>query len=114
MDLRNTMQKKLKSSGNGWEFYFTKPILKLLGYNPTEVRLLITSKNSCLYIKPVTNKDISKYENNMVRKLQKSGSSYSLYLPTPLIEVLEINPETDYINVAISNDEFVISKFMKE
>ena len=65
------MQKKLKSSGNGWELYFPKPILKILGYNPLEVRLLITSKKSSLYIEPINEEDTLKYQNNMVRRLQK-------------------------------------------
>lgn len=104
------MQKKLKTSGNGWEFYFTKPILKLLGYDPTEVKLLITTRKSCLYVKPIQEEDLPKYKNYMIRGLQKSGGSYALYLPAPLIEVLNINPEQDFIDVEITENEFIIKK----
>ena len=33
------MQKRLKTSGSGWELYFSKPFLQLLGYNPKETML---------------------------------------------------------------------------
>ncbi len=105
------MQKKLKSSGNGWEFYFTKPILKLLGYNPKETNLLITSKNKTLYIEPIEENDLERYKDNMVRKLQKSGCSYGLYLPAPLIEILDVNPENDAIDVEICENKLFIKKY---
>lgn len=104
------MIKKLKTSGNGWELYFSKPILKLLGYDPKVVRLLITTQNSMLFVKPINEDEVSEYANNMVRRLQRSGGSYALYLPNPLIEVLNINPETDMIDIDITNNEFTLKK----
>ncbi len=102
------MQRKLKSSGNGWEIYFSKQILKLLGYNPKEVKLLIISNNGELLVEPIDNPQ--DYSNSMVRGLQKSGGSYALYIPLPLIDVLEINPEIDFIDIIISNNKFTIRK----
>ena len=104
------MQKKLKSSGNGWELYFPKPILKILGYNPLEVRLLITSKKRSLYIEPINEEDTLKYQNNMVRRLQKSGGSYGLYFPAPLIDILGINPENDFIDVEIFENKLIVKR----
>lgn len=104
------MKKKLKSSGNGWELYFSKPILKLLGYNPKEIKVLITSKNKTLFVEPISNQDLEKFENNMVRNFQKSGGSYGLYMPAPLIEVLEINPEIDFIDIEINENKLIIKK----
>lgn len=104
------MQKKLKTSGNGWELYFSKPILKLLGYNPLEVKLLIVADGDILKVRPLQSSELDNFENHMVRKLQKSGGSYALYLPAPLLEVLDINPETDKVEISISGSSFEIKK----
>lgn len=104
------MKKKLKPSGNGWELYFSKPLLKLLGYNPKENKVLITYKNSALNIKPINESDLKKYENNMVRNFQKSGSSYGIYFPVELIEILGIDPGVDFLNVDIDNNVLIIKK----
>lgn len=104
------MKKKLKPSGNGWELYFSKQLLKLLGYNPKTTKILITSKENTLYFKPVNNSE--KFKDNMIRKFQKSGSSYGIYFPLELIEVLEIDPNVDFINVDINEDVLIIKKNM--
>ena len=107
------MKKKLKASGNGWEFYFSKPLLKLLGYDPKEDKVLITSKNGAIFIKPVFEKDIEKYKNNMVRTFQKSGGSFGIYFPIELIEILEINPSVDFLCVVIDENILVIKKYLE-
>ncbi len=102
------MQKRLKTSGSGWELYFSKPFLQLLGYNPKETMLLITSDNKTIYVEPI--EDIEKYKNNMVKKLQRSSNSYGLYFTQPLIEILEINPETDLLDIEVSGNKLTIRK----
>jgi len=52
------MKKKLKPSGNGWGF-FSKSLLKLLGYNPNKNKALITYKNDALYIQPIVEEDLA-------------------------------------------------------
>ncbi len=46
----------------------------------------------------------------MVRGFQKSGSSHSLYFPNTLIEVLEIKPDTDYIDIEVDDKTLKIKK----
>ena len=104
------MKKKLKTSGNGFELYFPKALLQILGYNPVKDKFLITSKNSALYIRPIAESELQKYENNMVRGMQKSGGSYAIYFPQALIEILEINPNEDFIDVLIDENVVVIKK----
>lgn len=105
------MKKKLKSSGNGWELYFSKHLLQLVGYNPTETKVLISAQNEYLLIKPINPDKISSYENLMVRGFQRSGGSgYGLYFPNPLIEYLELQPDVDYINISIDGDIIKIKK----
>ena len=104
------MKKKLNSSGNGWVLYFQKSLLKLLGYNPDEVKILITSKNNSLYFSPVNECEFDKYKNNMVRNFQKSGSGYGIYLPAALIEVMEVDPANDLVDVLIDENKLIVKK----
>jgi len=102
------MQRKLQSCGNGWELYISKPILKLLSYDPKEVRLLVKFNDNALTLEPITNPD--EYPNSMIRKLRKSGGSYGIYMPLPLIEVLGVNPEEDFIEMTIMNNKILLKK----
>ena len=105
------MHKRLKPSGNGWVLYFSKPMLQLLGYNPKETNLLITSDNKIIYVEPI--EDLERYKNNMVKKLQRSSNSYGLYFTQPLIEILEINPEEDLLEIDVYGNKFTIRKLQK-
>ena len=104
------MKKKLKPSGNGWVLYFQKSLLKLLGYKPDEIKILIVAKNSCLYFSPVCKDELDKYKNNMVRNFQKSGGGYGIYWPAALIDVLNVDPANDYIDVEIDEDRVIVKK----
>lgn len=104
------MKKKLTPSGNGWLLHFSKPLLKILGYSPTETKVLITAKSEILHIEPINPNDFEKYENNMVRGFQKSGTSYGVYFPNALLEILEVNPETDFLNIEIDENKLKIKK----
>ncbi|MFR1671831.1 MAG: hypothetical protein ACLSWI_02675 [Candidatus Gastranaerophilaceae bacterium] len=104
------MKKQLKSSGNGWLLYFTKPLLKLCGYNPAITKVLFTTKNKTLFITPVDTNDLEKYENNMVRGFQKNGCSHGLYFPNTVLEVLEVDPETDLLDIDIDENKLIIKK----
>ena len=44
------MQRKLVSSGTGWELYMPKDVLKLLGINPSETRVLFKMDKNVLKI----------------------------------------------------------------
>ncbi len=46
----------------------------------------------------------------MVKKLQRSSNSYGLYFTQPLIEILEINPETDLLDIEVSGNKLTIRK----
>ncbi len=104
------MKKKLKPSGNGWVLYFQKSLLKLLGYEANEVKILIVAKNSCLYFSPVNYDELDKYKNNMVRNFQKNGCGYGIYLPATLIEILNIDPTNDYIDITVNENKVLIKK----
>ncbi len=108
------MKRQLKPSGNGWTLCFTKPLLKLLGYNPLTTKVLLTAKNNTICIEPINENDSEIYQDCMVRKFQKNGGSYAIYLPLALIEILNIDPAYDYIDVEINVNKLMIKKFSEQ
>ena len=106
------MQKKLQASGNGWQLYLSRPILKLLGYNPKEVLLLITSDNNVLHIEPIADKN--EHPNQLIKNLHKSGGSYGLYLALPLLELMDVNPEEDFVDVNITGNKITLKKAISQ
>lgn len=46
----------------------------------------------------------------MERNLSKSGNGWSVFIPKVIIELLEINPETDKIKMEVENKILKITK----
>lgn len=46
----------------------------------------------------------------MKRKLSKSGNGWAIFLPKVVIELLELNPEIDQIEMNIENKVLTIKK----
>lgn len=46
----------------------------------------------------------------MKRKLSRSGNGWAVFLPKVLIELLDINPETDQIEMEVQNKVLTIQK----
>jgi len=106
------MIKKLTARGNGWFLNLPKPVIKLMGLVPetSNVQLKISSK--ILYVKEISpeNPDFEKY---LVRKLSRKNSSWGLYMPNPVLELLEINPGIDSINVEVENNILKVKRAEK-
>ena len=102
------MKKQLTANSSGWILICPKTLLELVGYNPKETALLITTKDKKIYIEPVNNN--TNIQNKMIRKLQKNGSSYGLYFPNTFIEILEIDPAKDLIDININDDKIILQK----
>lgn len=105
------MKTSLKTTGNGWELYFSTPILKLLQYDTKTIKILITAKESILYCEPVKIEDEEKYKNCLLKNIRKSGSGYGMYLPLPLLEIMNVNPEIDFVDMEINDDKFILKKW---
>ena len=103
------MIKKLTARGNGWFLNIPKTIIKLLGLNPETSNVQFKISNKILYVQEILpdNPDFEKY---LVRKLSKKNSSWGLYMPNSILELLEINPEVDSIKVVIENNVLIIKK----
>ena len=102
------MQRKLAASGTGWELYMPKDILKLLGFNPLETQVLFTVSKNILKIREINPEKIN--PNLMIKKFNKSGNGYGLYLSASILQLLEINPEIDEVKYLIEDNILKIKK----
>jgi antitoxin component of MazEF toxin-antitoxin module len=50
----------------------------------------------------------------MKRKLSRSGSGWALFMPKTLLELIDVNPETDLLEVKVENDIVKITKAENE
>ena len=46
----------------------------------------------------------------MKKKLSRSGSGWALFMPKTLLELIEVNPETDLLEVKVENNIIKITK----
>lgn len=50
----------------------------------------------------------------MKRKLSKSGNGWSIFLPKVIIELLNLDPNSDEIEMKVENNSLIITKSQKE
>ncbi len=103
------MKKFLISRGNGWAISTPKNIIKLLCINPENTQVLFKIKEKVLYISKITPND-AEYKDGLIRKFSKMNSSWCLYLPNSIIELLEINPEKDEIDIEVNDNILIVKK----
>lgn len=103
------MIKTLTERGNGWLLIIPKAIIKLLGLNPEKSKVQFRIKNKVLYIQEIFPENPD-YEKFLVRSLSKKNSSYGLYMPNSILELLEISPDTDKLNLTIEDNLLIIKK----
>ena len=53
-------------------------------------------------------------EGVMNRKFFKSGNGWALFISKTILELLKVNPETDFIEMQIENDVLKIKKINRE
>lgn len=46
----------------------------------------------------------------MKKKLSRSGSGWALFMPKTLLELVDVDPETDMLEVKVENDVIKITK----
>lgn len=102
------MQRKLVSSGTGWKLYMPKDVLKLLGFNPQETSVLLRMDKNVLKISKIAPDNIN--QDLLIKKFNKSGNGYGIYISNSIIQFLELNPETDEVKYTIENDVLNITK----
>ncbi len=50
----------------------------------------------------------------MKRKLSKSGNGWSLFMPKTIIELLDINPEEDQVEIEVEGKTLKVKRAQKE
>lgn len=103
------MNKKLVPIGNGWSVYMPVHIIKLMGVNPKESKVLFEVDGNILRVNKIDSDDES--QNTMlVRKFIRSGPGYALYIPNTILELLEVTPEKDSVSIKMSKQTLIITK----
>ena len=105
------MKKSLTSNGNGWELHVPKPVLKLLNINPLETKMLFEIKSKVLYITKLNiDEKYKKYENALIKKFTKRGGGYSLFMSIVLLELIDVNPEKDLVEIEVDDKTLKVKK----
>ncbi len=50
----------------------------------------------------------------MEKKLYKAGNGWGLFIPSTILKLLKINPETDVVEYVVENDVLKIKKVKPE
>lgn len=102
------MKKALQANGNSWQLYINKPLADIIGITKTNYMVTLVVQNKTICIQLYDN--AIKATGLLVKKLIKRGSGYGLNISKPLLEILEINPEADILNIDVSNNKLIIKK----
>ena len=46
----------------------------------------------------------------MKKKLSRSGSGWALFMPKTLLELIDVDPESDMMNIQVENNTIKITK----
>lgn len=102
------MKKTLTTNGNTWQLYLTKTISQFLGLTPQEYTVQFKITNKTLYVEKYTSKQ--KEDGLLLRKLIKRSAGFGLNFPISVLELLEINPEEDLVDINIEGNKLIIKK----
>ncbi len=106
------MKKSLTSNGNGWELHIPKPILKLLNINPVNTKVLFEIKSKVLYITKIdSDLDDIKYKDALIKKFTKRGGGYSLFMSLTILNLLDVEPEKDMVEIEVDDKILKIKKY---
>ena len=98
---------KLTIRNNSVFIYLTQAMIQLLHIVPENAYFIFTLKNKCLYI---TEADNNSRELPFATKARKTGSGWGIYLSKSMLEILEINPENDLIDINIEDNVLIVKK----
>ncbi len=99
---------KFTIRNNSTFLYLTQAMLQLLHIDPENTCFIFTHKNKVLYISVVRD---DKKNSTYVTKIRRTGSGWSIPMTKSLLEFIEVNPETDNINLDIENETIILKKY---
>ena len=50
------------------------------------------------------------YKKYLVKKLSKKNSSWGLYMPNSILELLEIQPDVDSVSIEVEENMLIVKK----
>lgn len=103
------MRKKLVAQGNGWMLYINKDFCDLMHISLKEKNVILTIQNKILYIQNARNYD-NQNKLYISKKVVRRGNAFGLYISKTLLNILEINPETDNVKIDIYNSSLLVKK----
>ena len=104
------MKKSLSTNGNTWQLYISKPIAQLMGITTQNRTVLLTIENKILTVKLIKNENLDKVKDLLTKKLIKRSVGFGLNLPLPILELIDINPENDLLEIDIQGKDLIIKK----
>ena len=103
------MKKFLTARGNGWALIVPKDVIKLLGINPESAKLKFEMKGKTLFVQEVLENDID-MQKYLIRKFARKNTSWTLYMPNSILELLKIKPEEDMVELEVDGQILIIKK----
>lgn len=102
------MKKALTTNGNSWQLYINKPIADLLGVNKSDYAVNLYIEKKVLYV----SKNFENVLNApfLTKKLIKRGSGFGLNFSIPILELLDIIPEKDMLDITLVENKLIIKK----
>lgn len=104
------MKRELYTQGNTWQLYIKASIARLMGITPQEYTVNLEVKDKILYVKKVLPSEAELYKDLLCKKLIKRSSGYGLNMTIAIQEMLDLNPETDKVDVDINGRVLIIKK----
>lgn len=102
------LKKKLSLNGNSWVLYINKDFADFMGITDNSREVVLLLKDKKFFVEAFDKSNNT--ENCFIKKLIKRGSGYGLILTLPLLQLLDINPEVDFLNIDISEKGLIIYK----
>jgi len=102
------LKKSLTTNGNSWQLYINKPIADLLGINKNEYTVNLKIERKVLHVSKCVNTHNG--EHFLTKKLIKRGSGFGLNFSVPILELLEISPEKDCLEISLEENKLTIKK----
>lgn len=102
------LQKKLAQNGNSWVLYISKDFANFMNITENSRQVILVYKDDTLFVQKFYETEVSL--NISIKKLIKRGGGYGLILTLPLLNLLKIQPETDYVDMNINFGVLIIRK----
>ncbi len=81
-----------------------------MGITAKERTVLLTIENKILTVLIIKNDELNKVKDLLTKKLIIRSSGYGLNLPLPILELIDINPEKDLLEIEIQGKKLIIKK----